>query len=318
MKYTDRKKTPLKWHHFLTYFLVPLFTLMNIFNLLSLINELFNLHMSGMGQTITPVIQSFFGVTINNLGPAFWYVVGYFALQIIVTVLLVIACIGFFSWKEQARKSWLWYLLISTIEGAAFAFVSFYLYHRDPTGFNSVLIAIVNTGGSVITTPIELGSIVVSMFIGAFIIEFLFLLLNAAYYNKRKPLFVETYVAPEYAASSNPAEEQKPVEAAAPETQTVSEPAPAAEPVTAEPAAEAVDAASESTPEEAPVEPVEEPAAPAEPAPEPVASDEVQTEAPAEPAAEQPKKIMKYCPNCGSELGEHDAMFCTHCGQKLK
>ena len=52
-------------------------------------------------------------------------------------------------------------------------------------------------------------------------------------------------------------------------------------------------------------------------APQP-ADEEKPEETAAEIPAEKKEKILKFCPNCGAELGEHDKMFCTHCGTKLK
>lgn len=304
MKYTDRKKTPLKWHRFLEYFCLPVSMIMAVYQLLSLVNELFGLQIPHLTAVLKPVLAAF-GATISNLGSTFWYVVAYFGVRICMTILIVYVCFGFFSWKENARRGWLYYLLVITIETALIAYESFMLYLKSPSVLTELLGNYAKANG-MSADIVQRGSILLSVEIFVLVINALMLILNAVYYGKRKALFTETYV--------------QPLDAGMVITQPEA-PVPAVnEPVSVEPVMAPSDA-------EAPAEITAEPEGPAvqdvpaaaeeTAAPQP-AAEEKPVEAAAEIPAEKKEKILKFCPNCGAELGEHDKMFCTHCGTKLK
>ena len=293
MKYTDRAKTPLKWHHFLTYVGLPLTALSAVYQLLRLINELFGLRLGGMNVILAPVLKGL-GVTISNLGGYFWYVTAYFIFHVLLTILIVYVCFGFFQWKEQARKGWLYYLLLTTLETGFFGYQCFVLYHNASSQFNAIWQNLLSQN-NVAATGVS-GSILLFTILSMFIVMLLMLLLNVAYYHKRKMLFTETYVAPDYSGMDMQPQtapvKQEEYEVKQPEpVQAPAEPAPA-------PVEEAVPAQPEQTVPAVEAEPVK-----------------AEESAPAE--ALKQEKILKYCPNCGAELGEHDAMFCTHCGAKL-
>lgn len=299
MKYTDRKKTPLKWHHFLTYIGMPLTILTAGFNLLGLISELFGLQISHTRILLKPVLAAY-GATVGNLGGCFWYVVVYFLVQVLLFILLLYTWFGMFSWKEEARKGWILYLLAVTILNGVIGFGAFQIYRKSSEQFSSLVASLQKYNG---ISQLTIGNgIVLGMLLLFLIVSFIYFLLNAIYYGKRKALFVDTYLQPENGGMIYSAE---------------TAPAAAPEPVAEQPAAPVEPSVEETVPETSSAPLTE--TAPVEdtvPTPEPVLSEPVKEE----PAAEEPQQeeIVRFCPNCGAKLTENDQMFCTHCGTKLK
>lgn len=307
MKYTDRKKTPLKWHHFLLYFGLPLLVVLDAYGLLGLINELFGLRMAGLTVVLKPVLEAY-GATISNLGGCFWYVVAYFAVRVMMMILICYVWIGMLKWKEEARKGWLYYLLIRTIEMGFLAYGAFSMYRNASSTFVKLYSGYLSYNG--VSVVHFSSSVLLAFLMLCFVAVLLYTILNMFYYRKRKMLFTETYVQPEYTGMINPANEEAPD---APKTLAATEPVEEASTklvVTQEekkPAKEAESAPVEASANEE-----------KDTAEEHVADTEAPTE-PAEMKEEAPQEtVMKFCPNCGAELGENDAIFCTHCGAKLR
>ena len=319
MKYTDRKKTPLKWHHFLLYFGLPLLVVSDAYGLLGLINELFGLRMAGLNVVLKPVLEAY-GATISNLGGCFWYVVAYFAVRVMMMILICYVWIGMLNWKEEARKGWLYYLLVRTIETGFLAYGAFSMYRHASATFVKLYSSYLSyNGGSAVLFS---GSVLLAMLMLCFVAVLLYAVLNLFYYRKRKTLFVETYVQPEYAGMVNPSNEEAPVAPVTPTETSVEDTAAPVEETTTlveEKPAESDAAVEEKPAEETSSEPVETPdTEEKEPVEETTADTEIPT-TPAEVKEEAPQEpVMKFCPNCGAELGVHDAMFCTHCGAKLR
>lgn len=320
MKYTDRKKTPLKWHYFLTYIGIPLTLLMELYSLTSFISELFGLQIPYTNILLKPVLEVY-GATVSNLGGCFWYVVAYFLISVMSTVLLLLVCIGFFTWKDSARKEWTWYLLIQTVVNAAIVYGAFVLYSQSAEKFGALFENMLTYNGA---AKVTIGSgIILCIMITGLIFSLLMLIMNIIYYNRRKPLFAVTYLPQENipaAAADIPAEPAAPMQPSIPaaesqpiEIQPVKEPS-VPEPVDAVPAelqpqdTSSSEAETTAAEQSVPVfERVEESVAP-----EVASAVEEKQEAPAE------EDIMHFCPNCGSALNENDKAFCTHCGAKLK
>lgn len=309
MKYTDRKNTPLKWHHFLTYIGMPLITLSAIYNLIGLINELFGLRLGHMNYVLKPIVEGY-GASISNLGGCFWYVVGYFIVRVLVTILLIYVCMGFFQWKEEARKGWLYYLLIQSVETGLVSFTAFALYRHSSEQFVKIYTGFLKYNGG---TVLASSSVLLAVLMLYFVIAVIMLILNYIYYSKRKSLFTATYVAPENAGMVNAA--AAPVEEKA---------APVEEPAAVQENCASEDTAADAAPVQEEPQPVEtaetETVAPVEePAKEAVPAEDTKEEQPEEKpeAVEEQKPVMKFCPNCGAELTDKDVKFCTHCGTKL-
>jgi hypothetical protein len=300
MKYTDRTKTPLKWHHFLEYFLIPVIAVSSLYNLFSLINELFGLQMPYARNILRPILQVF-GATVSNLGGCFWYVIGYFGVRLLLAVLIVYVCVGFFQWKNNARKGWLYYLLIQAVEAGLLCIGCFMIYLSSPALCSEILSAVLVSSYSVSASFSETVLLVALIF--DLILALIIWILNAIYYSKRSQLFVDTYVP--YQEEGQPAEAQTaPVQ---------EEPAPAAAQTVSE---DTMHAADETEHAETAEESKEEPAA--ESAGEEPVKEEPKATAEADKTEDEPKDGLRFCPNCGAELGENDQAFCTHCGAKLK
>ncbi len=296
MKYTDRTKTPLKWHHFLELFLIPVIALSSLYNLFSLINELFGLQLPYARNILRPILQVF-GATVSNLGGCFWYVIGYFAIRLLLTVLIVYVCIGFFQWKNNARKGWLYYLLIQAVEAGLLCIGCFMIYLSSPALCSEILSAVLVSSYNVsasLSEAVLLGALIFDL-----ILSVIIWILNLIYYSKRSQLFADTYVPYQ--------EEEQTAEANAVPMQEKAAPA-AAETVSED----TVPAAAEADHDETAAESKEAPAA------ETVAEEPVKEEQAAPSEAEKTEDAPRFCPNCGAELGENDQAFCTHCGAKLK
>jgi hypothetical protein len=298
MKYTDRTKTPLKWHHFLEFFLIPVIAVSSLYNLFSLINELFGLQMPYARNILRPILQVF-GATVSNLGGCFWYVIGYFGVRLLLAVLIVYVCIGFFQWKNNARKGWLYYLLIQAVEAGLLCIGCFMIYLSSPALCSEILSAVLVSSYSVSASFSETVLLVALIF--DLILALIVWILNAIYYSERSQLFVDTYVPYQEEGQLSPAQ------AAPVQEGTV----PSAEPAMKEDAAQTAEdqaaAMDEKNQEEPAVQTAEEPV-----------KEEQEAPAEAEKTEDEPKDGLRFCPNCGAELGENDQAFCTHCGAKLK
>lgn len=307
MKYTDRKKTPLKWHHFLLYFGLPLLAVLDAYKLLGLINELFGLRMAGLTVALKPVLEAY-GANISNLGGCFWYVVAYFVVRVMMMILIFYTWIGMLKWKEEAKKGYLYYLLIRTIEIGFLAYGAFSMYRNANSTFVKLYSGYLSYNG--VRTVRFSSSVLLAFLMLSFVAVVLYTILNMVYYRKRKMLFTETYVQPEYAGMINPINEETPDALKTPAAAGNVEEATTKQVTTQEeqiPAKEADNVSVEASANE------EKNA---------VADNVADTETPTEPVEmkEQASQetVIKFCPNCGAELGENDAIFCTHCGAKLR
>lgn len=293
MKYTDRKIAPLKWHRFLTYIGLPLLSLYLIYNMYNLINELFGLQLPFARILLTPIL-AVFGATVSNLGPCFWYVIAYFTVAILMTILLIYVCIGFFKWNNNARIGWLYYLFIRTLESGLLCVGAFVLYLQWPVLFSSFGYSFYNVSLNVQMT--------LGVFIFTFVLELIIWILNVIYYNKRKMLFVDTYLPYQEtpSATAQPTTVSQPPVAS--QEEVVSDIPPVEKPE------EVVTPTEEAEPI---IEPIEEPSVITTPV-------EDTTPEVKELSEEEKKEELRFCPNCGAALGENDQVFCTHCGTKLK
>lgn len=311
MKYTDRKKTPLKWHRFLTFVGLPLTVIAASYSLIGLISELFGLRISHTSILLKPVLNAY-GATVANLGGTFWYVVAYFIVQVLLWILLVVSWLGLLQWNDNARRGWIYYLLITMIQSGLAGFMGFTMYRKSADTFSKLITELIsyNTGR---TASFGNGIILAGLMLG-FIVSFIYFLLNAVYYSKRKALFVDTYLQPENAGMVNRAAAAYGLITA----DSVVTPEPVKEePVKEEPIQEvpAVEEPVSSEPEPAVADSIQtEPAVPVEP--EKAAEEDTAVISTVEP--EEQKEIIRFCPNCGAKLTENDSLFCTHCGTKLK
>lgn len=188
MKYTDRKKTPLKWHRAVSFVLMPLLLIGIVYLLLCMVNELFALHLSWLPAIFAPLLKFVNpGLSITNLGSMFWPVTGAFFLTVLILILAVYVWIGFLRWKNYAKNLWLFYLLIRTI-----------------CMFAGIVLLITKSGTiqalRMFAAFDSMSRTLLHVFYALFIViglwNLIFLILNLMYYHKRKLLFKADYIQP--------------------------------------------------------------------------------------------------------------------------
>ena len=287
MKYTSRKKTPLKWLNFLKFISLPIQILFYIYVFVSILMELFGSDM--LPHLLAPVLN-IYGYAANHLGSAFWPILSILLALIILVYWVFEIERGLIKWEGLSTVLWNLYLIVMyVICGGVMVGALMYL---PPSTVSTVVMGyLVNFG---IKVPASFVSYIpLLVFVVVWLIAgIIYVSLNIIYFVRRKALFAKDY--------SEEVEVEK-------EISTVEE-------VKTE----------ETAPLEA-EEKIEEESAPTETVEETPKVDPVETEgytqvistAIENDTAEVKEPTHKVCKECGSEVLAEDAIFCTNCGKKL-
>ena len=313
MKYTSRKKTPLKWLNFLKFFILPVQILFYIFVFVSILMELFGTDM--LPHLLAPILN-IYGYSANHLGSAFWPILSVLLALIILVYWVFEIERGLIKWEGFSTVLWNLYLVIMyVICGGVMVMALMYL---PPSTVSTVVMGyLVNFG---IKVPASFVSYIpLLVFVVVWLIAgIIYICLNIIYFVRRKALFAKDYTE-EVEKETSTVEEVKTEETVPSETGEKSEaeaiPVDTVEETQGE---ESSEEKVEETTEEEPVktEPVLEEAPKVDPV-ETEGYTQVISTAIENDTAEVKEPTHKVCKECGAEVLEEDAIFCTNCGKKL-
>ena len=314
MKYTSRKKTPLKWLNFLKFFILPVQILFYIFVFVSILMELFGTDM--LPHLLAPVLN-IYGYSANHLGSAFWPILSILLALIILVYWVFEIERGLIKWEGLSIVLWNLYLVIMyVICGGVMVMALMYL---PPSTVSTVVLGyLVNFGLKVPASFVSYIPLLVFVVVWL-IAGIIYICLNIIYFVRRKALFAKDYTE-EVEKETSTLEEVKTEETVPSETEEKSEaettPTNTVEETQGE---ESPEEKVEETTEEEPVEtePVLEEAPKVDPA-ETEGYTQVISTAIENDTAEVKEPTHKVCKECGAEVLEEDAIFCTNCGKKLE
>ena len=313
MKYTSRKKTPLKWLNFLKFFILPVQILFYIFVFVSILMELFGTNM--LPHLLAPVLN-IYGYSANHLGSAFWPILSILLALIILVYWVFEIERGLIKWEGISTVLWNLYLVVMyVICGGVMVMALMYL---PPSTVSTVVLGyLVNFGMKVPASFVSYIPLLVFVVVWL-IAGIIYICLNIIYFVRRKALFAKDYTE-EVVNETSTVEEVKTEETVPSETGEKSE-AEATPTNTVEETQgkESSEEKVEETTEEEPVEtePVLEEAQKVDPA-ETEGYTQVISTAIENDTAEVKEPTHKVCKECGAEVLEEDAIFCTNCGKKL-
>ena len=313
MKYTSRKKTPLKWLNFLKFFILPVQILFYIFVFVSILMELFGTDM--LPHLLAPVLN-IYGYSANHLGSAFWPILSVLLALIILVYWVFEIERGLIKWEGLSTVLWNLYLVIMyVICGGVMVMALMYL---PPSTVSTVVLGyLVNFGLKVPASFVSYIPLLVFVVVWL-IAGIIYICLNIIYFVRRKALFAKDYTE-EVEKETSTVEEVKTEETIPSETEEKSEaettPTDTVEETQGE---ESSEEKAEETTEEEPVE--TEPALEETPKVDPEETEgytQVISTAIENDTAEVKEPTHKVCKECGAEVLEEDAIFCTNCGKKL-
>ena len=320
MKYTSRKKTPLKWLNFLKFFILPVQILFYIFVFVSILMELFGTNM--LLHLLAPVLN-IYGYSANHLGSTFWPILSILLALIILVYWVFEIERGLIKWEGISTVLWNLYLVVMyVICGGVMVMALMYL---PPSTVSTVVLGyLVNFGMKVPASFVSYIPLLVFVVVWL-IAGIIYICLNIIYFVRRKALFAKDYSEEvEVEKESSTVEEEKTEEttpsAVEEKVEEVSTPTETedkkieeqAEPETVE------ETQDNESSEEKPVE--IEPVLEETPKVDPVETEgytQVISTAIENDTAEVKEPTHKVCKECGSEVLEPDAIFCTNCGKKL-
>ena len=314
MKYTSRKKTPLKWLNFLKFFILPVQILFYIFVFVSILMELFGTDM--LPHLLAPVLN-IYGYSANHLGSAFWPILSVLLALIILVYWVFEIERGLIKWEGLSTVLWNLYLVIMyVICGGVMVMALMYL---PPSTVSTVVLGyLVNFGLKVPASFVSYIPLLVFVVVWL-ITGIIYICLNIIYFVRRKALFAKDYTE-EVEKETSTVEEVKTEETIPSETEEKSEaettPTDTVEETQGE---ESSEEKVEETTEEEPVE--TEPALEETPKVDPTETEgytQVISTAIENDTAEVKEPTHKVCKECGAEVLEEDAIFCTNCGKKLE
>ena len=313
MKYTSRKKTPLKWLNFLKFISLPIQILFYIYVFVSILMELFGSDM--LPHLLAPVLN-IYGYAANHLGSAFWPILSILLALIILVYWVFEIERGLIKWVGFSTVLWNLYLVVMYIICGG-VMVAALMYLPPSTVSTVVMGYLVNFG---IKVPASFVSYIpLLVFVVVWLIAgIIYICLNIIYFVRRKALFAKDYTE-EVEKETSTVEEVKTEETVPSETGEKSEaeatPTNTVEETQGE---ESSEEKVEETTEEEPVEtePVLEEAPKVDSA-ETEGYTQVISTAIENDTAEVKEPAHKVCKECGAEVLEEDAIFCTNCGKKL-
>ena len=286
MKYTSRKKTPLKWLNFLKFFILPVQILFYIFVFVSILMELFGTDM--LPHLLAPILN-IYGYSANHLGSAFWPILSVLLALIILVYWVFEIERGLIKWEGLSTVLWNLYLVIMyVICGGVMVMALMYL---PPSTVSTVVLGyLVNFGLKVPASFVSYIPLLVFVVVWL-IAGIIYICLNIIYFVRRKALFAKDYTE-EVEKETSTLEEVKTEETIPSETEEKSE----------------AETTPTNTVEETPkVDPAET-----------EGYTQVISTAIENDTAEVKEPTHKVCKECGAEVLEEDAIFCTNCGKKLE
>ena len=313
MKYTSRKKTPLKWLNFLKFFILPVQILFYIFVFVSILMELFGTDM--LPHLLAPVLN-IYGYSANHLGSAFWPILSVLLALIILVYWVFEIERGLIKWEGFSTVLWNLYLVIMyVICGGVMVMALMYL---PPSTVSTVVMGyLVNFGVKVPASFVSYIPLLVFVVVWL-IAGIIYICLNIIYFVRRKALFAKDYTE-EVEKETSTVEEVKTEETVPSETGEKSEAE--AIPVDTVEETQGEESSEEKVEETTEEEPVEtEPVLEEAPKVDPVETEgytQVISTAIENDTAEVKEPTHKVCKECGAEVLEEDAIFCTNCGKKL-
>ena len=286
MKYTSRKKTPLKWLNFLKFFILPVQILFYIFVFVSILMELFGTDM--LPHLLAPVLN-IYGYSANHLGSAFWPILSVLLALIILVYWVFEIERGLIKWEGLSTVLWNLYLVIMyVICGGVMVMALMYL---PPSTVSTVVLGyLVNFGLKVPASFVSYIPLLVFVVVWL-IAGIIYICLNIIYFVRRKALFAKDYTE-EVVNETSTVEEVKTEETIPSETEEKSE----------------AETTPTNTVEETPKVDPEETEGYTQ-----VISTAIEND-----TAEVKEPTHKVCKECGTEVLEEDAIFCTNCGKKLE
>ena len=320
MKYTSRKKTPLKWLNFLKFISLPIQILLYIYVFVSILMELFGSDM--LPHLLAPVLNVY-GYSANHLGSAFWPILSILLALIILVYWVFEIERGLIKWEGFSTVLWNLYLIVMYILCGG-VMVAALMYLPPSTVSTIVMGYLVNFG---IKVPASFVSYIpLLVFVVVWLIAgIIYISLNIIYFVRRKALFAKNYseeveveketstVEEEKTEETTPSAVEENVEEKSTPTETEEKTIEEqAEPETVE------ETQDNESSEEKPVE--IEPVLEETPKVDPVETEgytQVISTAIENDTAEVKEPTHKVCKECGSEVLEPDAIFCTNCGKKL-
>ena len=313
MKYTSRKKTPLKWLNFLKFFILPVQILFYIFIFVSILMELFGTDM--LPHLLAPVLN-IYGYSANHLGSAFWPILSALLALIILVYWVFEIERGLIKWEGFSTVLWNLYLVIMyVICGGVMVMALMYL---PPSTVSTVVLGyLVNFGLKVPASFVSYIPLLVFVVVWL-IAVIIYICLNIIYFVRRKALFAKDYTE-EVEKETSTVEEVKTEETVPSETGEKSEAE--ATPTNTVEETQGEESSEEKVEETTEEEPVEtEPVLEEAPKVDPVETEgytQVISTAIENDTAEVKEPAHKVCKECGAEVLEEDAIFCTNCGKKL-
>ena len=313
MKYTSRKKTPLKWLNFLKFFILPVQILFYIFVFVSILMELFGTDM--LPHLLAPVLN-IYGYSANHLGSAFWPILSVLLALIILVYWVFEIERGLIKWEGLSTVLWNLYLVIMyVICGGVMVMALMYL---PPSTVSTVVLGyLVNFGLKVPASFVSYIPLLVFVVVWL-IAGIIYICLNIIYFVRRKALFAKDYTE-EVVNETSTVEEVKTEETVPSETGEKSEAE--ATPTNTVEETQGEESSEEKVEETTEEEPVEtEPALEETPKVDPAETEgytQVISTAIENDTAEVKEPTHKVCKECGAEVLEEDAIFCTNCGKKL-
>lgn len=314
MKYTSRKKTPLKWLNFLKFFILPVQILFYIFVFVSILMELFGTNM--LPHLLAPVLN-IYGYSANHLGSTFWPILSILLALIILVYWVFEIERGLIKWEGISTVLWNLYLVVMyVICGGVMVMALMYL---PPSTVSTVVLGyLVNFGMKVPASFVSYIPLLVFVVVWL-IAGIIYICLNIIYFVRRKALFAKDYTE-EVVNETSTVEEVKTEETVPSETGEKSEAE--ATPTNTVEETQGEESSEEKVEETTEEEPVEtEPVLEEAPKVDPVETEgytQVISTAIENDTAEVKEPTHKVCKECGAEVLEEDAIFCTNCGKKLE
>ena len=322
MKYTSRKKTPLKWLNFLKFISLPIQILFYIYVFVSILMELFGSDM--LPHLLAPVLN-IYGYAANHLGSAFWPILSILLVLIILVYWVFEIERGLIKWERFSTVLWNLYLVVMYIICGG-VMVAALMYLPPSTVSTVVMGYLVNFGIKVPASFVSYIPLLVFEVVWL-ITGIIYICLNIIYFVRRKALFAKDYseeVKVEMESSTVeevkteetvPSEVEEKVEEESTPTEIEEKPEPVEE-------AQVEESSEEKLEETRKEEPVETEAILEEtPKVDPVETEgytQVISTAIENDTAEVKEPTHKVCKECGAEVLEEDAIFCTNCGKKLE